>query len=222
MVEIHDLHVRFHGASREAVAGIDLTIRDGEVVGLVGESGSGKTVTAMTLSGLIERKKVTLSGEVRFDGRDILRLPRAELRAIQGRELGVVFQEPMTAMDPAHAHRSAGRGGACRPHAAHKGAAPRACARGAARCGPPRAGGNLPQVPARVLRRSAPARDDRRGHRHRSAFAAARRADHRARRDRTGADPRSAPPARTGSAASRCCSSRTICRSCVASARASP
>lgn len=75
MVEIHDLHVRFHGASREAVAGIDLTIRDGEVVGLVGESGSGKTVTAMTLSGLIERKKVTLSGEVRFDGRDILRLP---------------------------------------------------------------------------------------------------------------------------------------------------
>ena len=100
MVEIHDLHVRFHGASREAVAGIDLTIRDGEVVGLVGESGSGKTVTAMTLSGLIERKKVTLSGEVRFDGRDILRLPRAELRAIQGRELGVVFQEPMTAMDP--------------------------------------------------------------------------------------------------------------------------
>ena len=92
MVEIHDLHVRFHGASREAVAGIDLTIRDGEVVGLVGESGSGKTVTAMTLSGLIERKKVTLSGEVRFDGRDILRLPRAELRAIQGRELGVDFQ----------------------------------------------------------------------------------------------------------------------------------
>lgn len=57
MVEIHDLHVRFHGASREAVAGIDLTIRDGEVVGLVGESGSGKTVTAMTLSGLIERKR---------------------------------------------------------------------------------------------------------------------------------------------------------------------
>ena len=66
----------------------------------MGESGSGKTVTAMTLSGLIERNKVTLSGEVRFDGRDILRLPRAELRAIQGRELGVVFQEPMTAMDP--------------------------------------------------------------------------------------------------------------------------
>lgn len=100
MVEIRDLHVRFHDASREAVAGIDLTIRDGEVVGLVGESGSGKTVTAMTLSGLIERKKVALRGEVLLDGRDILRLPRAELRAIQGREIGVVFQEPMSAMDP--------------------------------------------------------------------------------------------------------------------------
>ena len=100
MVEIRDLHVRFHGALREAVAGVDLTIHDGEILGLVGESGSGKTVTAMTLSGLIERKKVTLSGEVLFDRRDILRLPRAELRSVQGREIGVVFQEPMTAMDP--------------------------------------------------------------------------------------------------------------------------
>ena len=100
MIEIRDLHVRFHGASREAVAGIDLAIHDGEIVGLVGESGSGKTVTAMTLSGLIERKKVALSGEVLLDGRDILCLPRAELRAIQGSEIGVVFQEPMTAMDP--------------------------------------------------------------------------------------------------------------------------
>ena len=100
MIEIRNLHVCFHGASREAVAGVSLTIHDGEIVGLVGESGSGKTVTAMTLSGLIERKKVTLSGEVLLDGRDILRLPRAELRSVQGREIGVVFQEPMSAMDP--------------------------------------------------------------------------------------------------------------------------
>ena len=80
------------------IRGIDLAFDYNEFLTIEGESGSGKTVTAMTLSGLIERKKVTLSGEVRFDGRDILRLPRAELRAIQGRELGVVFQEPMTAM----------------------------------------------------------------------------------------------------------------------------
>ena len=91
---------RFGGAKVEALKSVTFSVESGEYVAVMGESGSGKTVTAMTLSGLIERKKVTLSGEVRFDGRDILRLPRAELRAIQGRELGVVFQEPMTAMDP--------------------------------------------------------------------------------------------------------------------------
>ena len=89
MVEIHDLHVRFHGASREAVAGIDLTIRDGEVVGLVGESGSGKTVTAMTLSGLIERKKVALSGEVLVDGIDLREM---SFQALHGM-IAIVSQE---------------------------------------------------------------------------------------------------------------------------------
>ena len=100
MVELKSLHVKFNGSSREAVAGIDLTIHDGEVLGLVGESGSGKTVTAMTLSGLIERKKVTCTGQVLLDGTDLLKCSRDELRKLQGREIGVVFQEPMTAMDP--------------------------------------------------------------------------------------------------------------------------
>ena len=100
MVEIRDLHVQFNDSTREAVGGIDLTIRDGEIVGLVGESGSGKTVTAMTLSGLIERKKVTCRGEVLLDGVNLLERSRDELRALQGKEIGVVFQEPMTAMDP--------------------------------------------------------------------------------------------------------------------------
>ena len=53
MLEIRDLHVQFHGADHEAVRGIDLTVGDGEIVGLVGESGSGKTVTAMMISGLL-------------------------------------------------------------------------------------------------------------------------------------------------------------------------
>ncbi len=100
MVEIRDLHVKFNDSTREAVGGIDLTIRDGEIVGLVGESGSGKTVTAMTLSGLIERKKVTCSGQVLLDGVNLLERSRDELRSLQGKEIGVVFQEPMTAMDP--------------------------------------------------------------------------------------------------------------------------
>lgn len=101
MLEIKDLHVQFHTSPREAVGGIDLTIDDGEVVGLVGESGSGKTVTAMTISGLIERKKVDCRGEVLLGGVDLLApRSRAELRKLQGSVIGVVFQEPMSAMDP--------------------------------------------------------------------------------------------------------------------------
>ncbi len=101
MLELKDLHVKFNDSTREAVGGIDLTIRDREIVGLVGESGSGKTVTAMTLSGLIERKKVTCRGEVLLDGVDLLApRSRAELRKLQGSVIGVVFQEPMSAMDP--------------------------------------------------------------------------------------------------------------------------
>ncbi|MBQ3496979.1 MAG: ABC transporter ATP-binding protein [Oscillospiraceae bacterium] len=100
MLSIRDLHVRFLDDSHEAVRGIDLDIASGEIVGLVGESGSGKSVTAMTVAGLIERKRAAISGSVTLDGRELLTLPRSELRAIQGSEIGVVFQEPMTAFDP--------------------------------------------------------------------------------------------------------------------------
>ena len=100
MLSIRDLHVRFLDDSHEAVRGIDLDIASGEIVGLVGESGSGKSVTAMTVAGLIERKRAAISGSVTLDGRELLTLPRSELRVIQGSEIGVVFQEPMTAFDP--------------------------------------------------------------------------------------------------------------------------
>ena len=100
MLSIRDLHVRFLDDSHEAVRGIDLDIAAGEIVGLVGESGSGKSVTAMTVAGLIERKRAEISGSVTLDGRELLTLPRGELRTIQGSEIGVVFQEPMTAFDP--------------------------------------------------------------------------------------------------------------------------
>lgn len=100
MLSIRDLHIRFLDDSHEAVRGIDLDIASGEIVGLVGESGSGKSVTAMTVAGLIERRRAAISGSVTLDGRELLTLPRGELRAIQGSEIGVVFQEPMTAFDP--------------------------------------------------------------------------------------------------------------------------
>ncbi|MBQ2061282.1 MAG: ABC transporter ATP-binding protein [Oscillospiraceae bacterium] len=100
MLEIRDLHVKFHNRDREAVAGISLTIHDGEIMGLVGESGSGKTVTAMSIAGLLPRRQCDLSGDILLDGEDLLHAPRSALRQIHGRKIGVVFQEPMSAMDP--------------------------------------------------------------------------------------------------------------------------
>jgi len=100
MLEIRDLHVKFHTRNREAVAGISFAIHDGEILGLVGESGSGKTVTAMSIAGLLPRKQCSYSGDVLLDGQDLLHADRSILRKIQGKQIGVVFQQPMNAMDP--------------------------------------------------------------------------------------------------------------------------
>ncbi len=100
MLEIRDLHVRFHDADHEAVRGIDLTVADGEIMGLVGESGSGKTVTAMVISGLMPRRRADVSGQVLLDGRDLLALDASQMRKRQGCAISVVFQEPMSAMNP--------------------------------------------------------------------------------------------------------------------------
>ena len=100
MLEIKDLRVRIHDADHDAVRGISLTVADGEIMGLVGESGSGKTVTAMVVSGLLPRKKADVSGQVLLDGKDLLALDGAAMRKRQGCAISVVFQEPMSAMNP--------------------------------------------------------------------------------------------------------------------------
>ena len=100
MLEIRDLHVKFHNRNREAVGGVSLTIEDGEILGLVGESGSGKSVTAMSVAGLLPRKQCAYSGEILLDGMELLHADRSELRKVQGKSIGVVFQEPMSAMNP--------------------------------------------------------------------------------------------------------------------------
>ena len=100
MLEIKDLHVKFHTRDREAVAGVSLTIHDGEILGLVGESGSGKSVTAMSVAGLLPRKQCAYSGQILLDGSELLHADRAALRKIQGKDIGVVFQEPQSCMNP--------------------------------------------------------------------------------------------------------------------------
>lgn len=102
ILKVQDLRVRFRDAApdRFAVDGLSFAIEEGEILGLVGESGSGKTVTAMSISGLLPRSKALTSGSITLDGSEIFQCSDAELRDILGEELGVVFQEPMTSMNP--------------------------------------------------------------------------------------------------------------------------
>ncbi len=102
MLDIRDLHLTFHdhGESTEVLHGVNLHMDAGERLGLVGESGSGKSVTALAVAGLLRRSRATLSGQILFEGRDLLQASREELRKIQGREIGMIFQEPMTSLNP--------------------------------------------------------------------------------------------------------------------------
>ena len=81
MLEIQDLHVKFHNRDREAVSGVSLTIQDGEILGLVGESGSGKSVTAMSVAGLLPRKQCDYTGRILLDGKECKNLnPRQSIK----------------------------------------------------------------------------------------------------------------------------------------------
>lgn len=102
LLEVKDLRVHFHNARQDrfAVNGISFTMNEGEILGLVGESGSGKTVTAMCVSGLLPRNRAELSGSISLCGKNLIQCTEKELQKIQGKDLSVVFQEPMTSMNP--------------------------------------------------------------------------------------------------------------------------
>jgi peptide/nickel transport system ATP-binding protein len=102
LLQIENLHVGFEGegGSIPAVRGLDLTMQASETVALVGESGCGKSVTALSVMRLLARSGRIERGSVRFDGRDLSRLSDAEMRTIRGREIGMIFQEPMTSLNP--------------------------------------------------------------------------------------------------------------------------
>ena len=89
-----------HEGTVKAVDGVSLEIQEGEILGLVGESGSGKTVTSLSILGLINEPGYHAGGEVVFDGRDLTELPNKELRRIRGNEISMIFQEPMSSLNP--------------------------------------------------------------------------------------------------------------------------
>jgi oligopeptide/dipeptide ABC transporter ATP-binding protein len=103
LLEVRDLFVHFRtpAGTVRAVDGVSFRLAPGEMLGLVGESGSGKTVLARAVLGLTPRQAVArLAGEVRYLGRDLRGLAEDELRQVRGREIAMVFQDPMTALNP--------------------------------------------------------------------------------------------------------------------------
>lgn len=104
LLAVDSLAVEFVGPDRSWVRVVDdvsLTVRPGEIHGLVGESGSGKSVTSLAVMGLLPTRGARASGTVRFEGVDLIGLPPRQLRGYQGSALAMVFQEPMTSLNPA-------------------------------------------------------------------------------------------------------------------------
>jgi len=102
MLEVRDLRVRFtdYREEEEAVHGISFSMESAEILGIVGESGSGKSVTARAIMGLLREREAEVSGQILFHGRDLLPLPSSLLRQVQGKRMGMVFQEPKSSLNP--------------------------------------------------------------------------------------------------------------------------
>jgi len=103
LLSVEDLRVHFHGDGPPALAvdGVDFTIHRRETVCIVGESGCGKTVTALAILGLLRQPPARIAGgRILFDGQPLLDLGHSEMRALRGKRIGMVFQEPMTSLNP--------------------------------------------------------------------------------------------------------------------------
>ena len=105
LLEIKDLEVLYKSGKNpvHAVNGISLTLNKGETLGLVGETGAGKTTTALAILRLLpERTGCINQGQILFEGRDILKMSDDELRSIRGNRISMIFQEPMTSLNPVY------------------------------------------------------------------------------------------------------------------------
>ncbi len=126
ILDIRDLTIALpvsRGHLVRIVENLSFSVGPREILGIVGESGSGKSMTALAIMGLIDTKGAQISGSIRYRGRELIGLPTRELRHLRGREIAMIFQDPMTALTPVHtigwqideqirAHTSLGRAGA--------------------------------------------------------------------------------------------------------------
>ncbi len=102
LLEVDDLRtqIKLRRGTVHAVDGLTFHVDSGETLGIVGESGSGKTMAAMSIMRLLPRGGVIAGGEVRLEGRDLVKLSDAELRKVRGNDIGMIFQDPMTSLNP--------------------------------------------------------------------------------------------------------------------------
>jgi oligopeptide/dipeptide ABC transporter ATP-binding protein len=102
LLEVNDLWVEFKrpGGKVHAVNGVSFSLKPGESLGIVGESGSGKSVAMLSVLGLIARNGRITRGQALLDGEDLLKMSQQELREVRGRDVGMIFQDPMTSLNP--------------------------------------------------------------------------------------------------------------------------
>src|ERR1700760_4965479 len=103
LIDIKSLRVLFHGddgRTTHAVDSVDLSVANGATLGLVGESGCGKSVTSLAIMGLLPKRSAEVSGAIRFDGFDLLTADDDTLRDLRGNRVAMIFQEPMTSLNP--------------------------------------------------------------------------------------------------------------------------
>ena len=103
LLQVEGLSVRFHGADgqvTQAVDGISFTLQRGRTLGIVGESGCGKSVTSLAIMGLLPSRGPEIAGRILFEGKDLRSMPTHELRDLRGNRIAMIFQEPMTSLNP--------------------------------------------------------------------------------------------------------------------------
>jgi peptide/nickel transport system ATP-binding protein len=104
LLEVEDLRTHFatDGGTARAVDGVSFHVNEGEVLGIVGESGCGKSVTSLSIMRLVPQPpgRILEGSAIRFRGRDLLALPEKEMRGVRGNDIAMIFQEPMTSLNP--------------------------------------------------------------------------------------------------------------------------